>query len=198
VFSSIDQWGRYSWKNQPDIALWNLAQLASALLPLMGGEGDRAVEEATEALDGFRDLYFAAWAEVLRAKTGQGDAALGTELLDVMAEGDADFTNTFRALTVDPEAARGLFAAPERFDAWRRRWEAASPDCAAMRRVNPAVIPRNHRVEAAIRAAYEGDLAPFHRMHEILSDPWEETEANAPYRAPAAPEERVTRTFCGT
>jgi uncharacterized protein YdiU (UPF0061 family) len=198
VFSSIDQWGRYAWKNQPDIALWNLAQLASALLPMMGGDRDRAVEEATAALEEFRGLYFDAWAEVLRAKTGQPDAALGTELLEIMAEGEADFTNTFRALALEPEAAAAGFAEPAQFEAWRQRWETASPDRAAMRRANPAVIPRNHRVEEAIAAAYEGELGPFRRLHEALAAPWDETEANAPYRRSAAPEERVTRTFCGT
>ena len=193
VFSSIDQFGRYAWKNQPDITLWNLAQLATALLPLMG-EREAAVAEATEALDSFRDLYGAAWTRVLGAKIGVADMALGHELLDVMAEAKMDFTNTFRTLATDPEALRG----PARMDAWLDRWRERRPDGAAMRAANPVVIPRNHRVEQAIAAAHAGDLAPFRALTGVLADPWTETTANAPYRLPAAPEERVTATFCGT
>ena len=197
VFSSIDQFGRYAWKNQPDIALWNLAQLATALLPLMG-EREAAVARATEALEGFRDLYAAAWSRVMAAKIGVDDMALAMELLAIMAEGGADFTNTFRALAVAPETARDQLTDRDRFDGWLARWRARDPDGDAMRRANPAVIPRNHRVEQAIVAAQSGDLAPFRALHAVLADPWEETEANAPYRRPAAPGEAVTRTFCGT
>ncbi len=197
VFSSIDQFGRYAWKNQPDIALWNLAQLATALLPLMGDRA-QAVEDATEVLDGFRGLYTVAWTRVLGAKIGVVDMALGHELLDIMAEGQADFTNTFRALTVAPETARDQVTNQDRFDGWFSRWRAAAPDQGAMTRANPALIPRNHQVEAAIQAAYGGDFAPFHALNAALADPWQETETNAPYRRPAAPDERVTHTFCGT
>ncbi|MEM7490198.1 MAG: YdiU family protein [Pseudomonadota bacterium] len=197
VFSSIDQFGRYAWKNQPDIALWNLAQLATALLPLMG-ERAAAVEEATEVLEGFRDLYAAAWTEVMAAKIGVADMDLAMELLDIMAEGQADFTNTFRALTVTPEEARNQVTDRARFDDWFARWQARDPDRTAMARANPAVIPRNHRVQEAIAAAEAGDYAPMHRLAEVLTAPWEEIAANAPYRRPAREGERVTRTFCGT
>ncbi|KIT15889.1 protein adenylyltransferase SelO [Jannaschia aquimarina] len=193
VFSSIDQFGRYAWKNQPDVALWNLAQLATALLPLMG-DREAAVAEATEVLEGFRDLYAAAWTEVLSAKIGVPDMNLGHELLDIMAEQGRDFTNTFRALATTPDRLRD----GGRMDNWLDRWTACEPDDAAMRSANPAVIPRNHRVEEAIAAAYEGDFQPFHDLHAILRDPWTETDANAPYREPASPEQAVTRTFCGT
>ena len=197
VFSSIDQFGRYAWKAQPDVALWNLAQLATALLPLMG-ERDAAVAEATRTLEGFRDLYAAEWRAVLGAKIGVDDVDLGHELLDIMAEGQADFTNTFRALAVDPDAARDQVLNRDRFDDWAGRWWARDPDLVAMRGANPAVIPRNHRVQEAIAAAEAGDYAPMHALSEILSNPWHETEANAPYRIRATAEERVTRTFCGT
>ena len=193
VFSSIDQFGRYAWKNQPDIALWNLAQLATALLPLMG-EREAAVKAATEVLEGFRDLYATAWTAVLSAKIGLDDMNLGHELLDIMAEAGLDFTNTFRALTDDPETLRG----PARLDDWLDRWSALDPDRASMRAANPVVIPRNHRVEAAIAAAYADDLGPFHALHAVLAEPYSATEANAPYRDPARPGERVLRTFCGT
>jgi uncharacterized protein YdiU (UPF0061 family) len=197
VFSSIDQFGRYAWANQPDIALWNLAQLATALLPLMG-ERAAAVEEATEVLDGFRDLYDGAWRRGMAAKIGVDDIQLAMELLAIMAEGQGDFTNTFHALTVAPETARDQVLNRERLDAWLARWRAAGPDRAAMEAANPAIIPRNHRVEEAIAAAYGGDLGPFHALRDVLAEPWRETEANAPYRRPATPDEAVTRTFCGT
>ncbi|UWQ20551.1 YdiU family protein [Jannaschia sp. W003] len=193
VFSSIDQFGRYAWSKQPDIALWNLAQLATALLPVMG-EREAAVREATETLEGFADLFDAAWRRVLGAKIGVNDPALGSELLAIMAEHRLDFTLTFRALAVDGD----VVDAPPRLEDWLARWRGLAPDSEAMRRANPAVIPRNHRVEEAIQAAYAGDLAPFHRLHEVLRDPWTETAANRPFRDPARPEERVERTFCGT
>ncbi|MCK0166426.1 YdiU family protein [Jannaschia sp. S6380] len=197
VFSSIDQFGRYAWSKQPDIALWNLAQLATALLPLMG-DREAAVADATEVLEGFRDLYAKAWTKVMAAKIGMNDMNLAMELLDIMREGGGDFTNTFRALTVDPDVARDQVTCRERFDDWLARWQARSPDNGAMARANPAIIPRNHRVEQAIAAAYEGDLAPFHALNAVLADPWSETEANRPYRVPATDAERVTQTFCGT
>lgn len=197
VFSSIDTGRRYAWKNQPDIALWNLAQLATALLPLMGAR-DAAVEEATEVLDGFRDLYQGEWTRVMAAKIGLYDMSIAMELLDIMSEGQADFTNTFRALTDTPGSARDQFLNRERFDDWRVRWEAMGPNPEAMARANPVVIPRNHRVEAAIQAGYAGDFEPFRAMNAALADPWTATAANASYRAPATVEERVMQTFCGT
>ncbi len=197
VFSAIDAHGRYAWQNQPDIALWNLAQLATALLPLMG-ERAGAVARATEVLDGFRDLYASAWRAVMAGKIGLDDIELAMELLEVMAEGGADFTATFRALATDPDAAPALATEPDKLRDWIDRWLPNDPDLAAMRRANPAVIPRNHRVQESIVAAGAGDLAPFRALSAVLADPWRETEVNAPYRAPAAPHERVTRTFCGT
>ncbi len=197
VFSSIDQFGRYAWKNQPDIALWNLAQLATALLPLMGPR-EAAVAEATEVLEGFRDLYAAEWQAMMAAKIGMDDLPLAMELLDIMAEGAGDFTNTFRALTTAPDTARDQVTNRDRFDGWYAGWAAKNPNVAAMRRANPALIPRNHRVEEAIAAAYAGNLAPFHALNAVLADPWSETEANSPYRRPATADERVTQTFCGT
>ena len=194
VFSSIDHAGRYAWSRQPDVALWNLAQLATALLPLMGEDREAAIREATAALEGFRDLYAEAWTEVLGAKIGVADMNLGHELLDIMREEGLDWTNAFRALAVAPDTLRG----PARLGDWLDRWAARAPDRAAMRAANPAVIARNHRVEEAIAAARRGDLAPFHRLHAVLAAPWEETEANRPFRDPARPEERVTATFCGT
>jgi uncharacterized protein YdiU (UPF0061 family) len=198
VFSSIDAQGRYAYRNQPDIGLWNLAQLATALIPLMGPDRDAAIATLTQALNGFAGLYAAAWETELAAKIGLGreHAGHGAALLDLMAAGGSDFTNTFRALVHG--SARDQIADRTAYDAWHTTWRALGPDDALMARTNPAVIPRNHRVQQAIAAAEAGDDAPFHALWSLLRDPYSETGANAPYRRPATPEQAVTRTFCGT
>jgi len=204
VFSSIDQFGRYAYGNQPRIALWNLAQLASCLLPLMGEEGP-AIEAATEAINRFAELYQSEWLRLFRAKIGlateaEEDATLIAALLSRMAEGRADFTRTFRGLAEGTAAAE--FADPDLFAGWETDWRArlaseADPQ-AVMRAANPAYIPRNHRVEEAIRAATAGDFAPFHRLNAVLARPFERRPEAEGYDAAPEPEERVTRTFCGT
>lgn len=197
VFSSIDTHGRYAWANQPDIALWNLAQLANALL-ILWDDREAGVAEMTEALNGFAPLYQQAWAGTLTTKIGLGPdhIDMGEALLDLMAHNQADFTNTFRALGT-PQA-RDQFTDPAAFDAWEAGWRAQSPDRATITATNPAVIPRNHRVQQAITAAEQGDYAAFHTLNTILADPYSETPENAPYRRPASPQEAVKRTFCGT
>jgi uncharacterized protein YdiU (UPF0061 family) len=199
VFSSIDQFGRYAYRNQPDIALWNLAQLATALL-ILWDDTDAGVAEMTEALERFSGLYGAAWEAKLGAKIGLASSpehvALGVELLGLMAAGASDFTNTFRAL--GGAGARDQIADADGFDAWEVKWRAMGPDMALMARTNPAVIPRNHRVQEAIAACDAGDDAPFMALWEVLRTPFTETPANAPYRRPASVQEAVTRTFCGT
>jgi uncharacterized protein YdiU (UPF0061 family) len=197
VFSSIDQFGRYAYRNQPDIALWNLAQLATALL-ILWDDREAGIAEMTEALNGFSEAYGTAWEAQLAAKIGLSPehVGLGVELLGLMAAGASDFTNTFRALGTP--AARDQITDRDAFDAWEARWHALGPDTALMARTNPAVIPRNHRVQEAITACDAGDDGPFHALWTVLQDPYTETETNAPYRRPATPDEAVTRTFCGT
>ena len=205
VFSSIDQFGRYAYARQPDIAIWNLAQLATALLPLMG-ERAAAIETATEAVHRFPAVFAEHWLARFRAKLGlttaeDDDSALIQSLLDRMAQGGADFTNTFRALA--GRDARGQFTDPGAHDTWAPVWQArlaregATPGQAAerMARVNPAIIPRNHRVEQAIQAALHGDFAPFHTLTEALQTPFTE---NAELARPPTDGEAVTQTFCGT
>ncbi|WP_414897423.1 protein adenylyltransferase SelO [Rhodovulum sp. YEN HP10] len=209
VFSSIDAYGRYAYDRQADIAAWNLAQLASALLPLIDPDRDRAIEQATAAMHGFPDLFKAAWLEVFRPKIGlagaePGDAELIHGLLDLMAAERADFTNTFRDLA-EGRAGAG-FRDRAGFGDWARDWtarlgrEAATqPEAEArMRAANPAFIPRNHRIEAAISAAAEGDLAPFRRLQEVLERPFETRPGAEDLRAPPAPHQEVLQTFCGT
>ena len=204
VFSSIDQFGRYAYGNQPRIAVWNLAQFASCLLPLMG-EQEAAIEAATASINRFPEIYEAEWLRRFRAKIGlvteeDGDAGLIEALLTRMAEGSADFTRTFRGLAEGNAAAE--FADPAAFDTWAEGWQArlareADP-AVTMRGANPAYIARNHRVEEAIQAAVTGDYTPFHRLNAILARPFEDQPDAAEYRAAPAEDEVVTRTFCGT
>jgi uncharacterized protein YdiU (UPF0061 family) len=211
VFSSIDQFGRYAYANQPQIAAWNLAQLATALLPLMP-DRDAAIEAFTEAVNGFAGRFDTEWHAVLRAKLGlateeEDDIALAFDLLNRMAQGGADFTQTFRALSTDaPEAAASAFAAPAAFAPWLETYRArlareARPPAArvaAMQAVNPALIARNHRVEEAIQAALAGNLSPFHRLNAALADPFTDRRSIEDLQTPPAEAERVTETFCGT
>ena len=175
VFSSIDHTGRYAYANQPGIALWNLTRLAETLLPLLADDQDRAITEAQEALSAFAPRFEAAFHAGLRRKLGlfterDEDLALAQDLLNAMAANHADFTLTFRRLSeaaADPagdEPVRRLFDDPQAFDAWAVRWrqrlgeepQDGEARRAAMQAVNPAFIPRNHRVEAMIQAAVSG------------------------------------------
>jgi protein adenylyltransferase len=217
VFSSIDETGRYAYANQPRIALWNLTRLAECLLPLLSDDQDQAVEQAQTILADFPETFSAAYQAGLRRKIGlfdtrDGDEALVQDLLDAMARGKADFTLTFRRLSeaaadasVDGKV-RDLFAEPALFDEWATRWrrriadEPRSPAerRAAMRAVNPAFIPRNHRIEAVIQAAVAGDYAPFEELVTVLSNPYDDQPAFAAYADPPEPDQRVLQTFCGT
>ena len=202
VFSSIDHYGRYAYVNQPDIAVWNLAQLATALLPLSENR-DEAIEAFTEAVNRFPELFREAWAAIFRRKIGlsiaeDGDVPLLHALMDRMAENQADFTNTFRALVTGN--ARDQFTDPTAFDAWEIDWKARlarekDPE-AVMRAANPAIIPRNHRIEEMIQAAVDGNRAPFDRLMEALVTPFEDRSDDLTH--PPQPNEVVHQTFCGT
>ena len=198
VFSSIDRGGRYAYANQPGIAAWNMAQLATSLLPLEG-DRDAALPGYQDAVDAFAPAYQAEWLRLFRAKLGltgeaEGDRALIEGLLGAMAEGGADFTNTFHALATGERAP--IEALPGGAE-WLDAWDARGPkDEDAMRAASPAIIPRNHRIEAVIAAAVQGDLVPFHALHAALADPF--GPAPEGYDAPPRPEEVVAATFCGT
>ncbi len=215
VFSSIDHGGRYAYGNQPPIAQWNLARLAEALLPLCGAEPAAALAAATELLDSFPDRYRAHWVGGMQAKLGLADGtgddeALIDDLLGLLEAQAVDFTQCFRALAAsargDAAPARALFAESAAFDAWSQRWgdqlsvRAADAEtvAAAMDRVNPIYIPRNHEVEEALAAATAGDLEPFDRLVDALAQPFDERPGLERYAAPAPPEFGCYRTFCGT
>lgn len=219
VFSSIDHMGRYAFGNQSSILQWNLAKLADCLVPIIDDDIDKARGLAQAVINDFPAVFESELTIVLRTKLGLFDAedndlALAFELLESMAEGKADFTNTFRALAdiADPEInenndVRKEFETSHAFDVWMKRWQArlgqekvnVARRKASMRAVNPAVIPRNHLVAAAIRAAEEeDDFQPFNALVDQVSRPFDDRPDRSVYTRPPAPEEVVRQTFCGT
>ncbi|WP_437689779.1 protein adenylyltransferase SelO [Sorangium sp. So ce176] len=220
-FSSIDRGGRYAFGNQPRIAQWNMARLAEALLPLLADDKEEAVRVATERVQGFTGLFIAAHEHVLRAKLGlvreeEEDLALAADLLDLLAANGVDYTVFFRRLcaaAADPAAdaqVASLFADPGAFRSWAEAWRQRiaredvarvddSARASAMRLVNPAFIPRNHRIEALIQAAVlRGDFEPFETLVRVLERPYEDQPEFAYLSEPPQVEERVQHTFCGT
>jgi uncharacterized protein YdiU (UPF0061 family) len=220
VFSSIDHAGRYAYANQPGIAQWNLARLAETLLPLIDADADKAVGLATEVLDSFIAQFDANFLGAMRRKIGlaaavEDDADLINRLLTTMHDAGADFTLTFRRLALEAEgpaaggrpALRELFGADSAIEAWLRDWhrrlandpQSAAERAAGMRGVNPAFVPRNHRVEAALSAASNsGNYQPFQQLLGILQKPYAEQPEHASYGQPPEPSQHVFKTFCGT
>ncbi|MBR2514109.1 MAG: YdiU family protein [Halomonas sp.] len=217
VFSSIDQGRRYAFDNQPTIAQWNLARFAETLLPLMREDGDAVVEQATDIIRRFEPLFDAEQRRLHADKLGltaDSDQAvpLMKGLESHMHQGRMDMTATFDALThyaetlseQHKEALLALTTEPRELAAWLATWQveqAASQNSerlATMRRANPVIIPRNHRVQEVIDAAYEGDFAPFHTLLAVVTQPYDESEEARRLAAPATENEQVLRTFCGT
>ena len=199
VFSSIDHMGRYAWDKQPGIALWNLTRLAESLLPLLADVQETAIEIAKEELALFMPAFEQHFEEIMRAKLGWrgADADDGERIAAIfrlMMERGDDFTLFFRSLT---RIAAGEAPEDEALAAWRER-AGATPDVETMRRANPIFIARNHRVEEALAAANDGDLAPTHRLLKVLAQPFRESPDDADLESPPAPEEEVLQTFCGT
>jgi uncharacterized protein YdiU (UPF0061 family) len=190
VFSSIDTEGRYSYKNQPAIGAWNLSRFAESLLPLLHKNKNEAVEIAQREIANFLESFNENWLKGMRAKLGISneepqDADLFAELLDLMAAQKSDFTNTFRTQSF-PKA-------------WHKKWldrlsrqPQSTPDA---KKHNPAVIPRNHRVEEALAAADEGDFSVMDKLLAALSKPYENSEE---YSRLPAPDSCGYKTFCGT
>jgi uncharacterized protein YdiU (UPF0061 family) len=177
---------------------------------------DKAIAAANESLKAFDSLYQVAYAAGMGRKLGfarsrDGDQALIQDL-HRMADYQADFTATFRPLceaSTDPSRdadVRALVSDPAAYDAWAPGWRArlAQEDDAPesrrtrMRSVNPAFIPRNHRIEAAIRDAEVGRYDTFHELNNVLARPYEDQPQSARYTQPPAPHEEVLQTFCGT
>ncbi|WP_447529673.1 protein adenylyltransferase SelO [Vreelandella sp. TE19] len=217
VYSSIDEGGRYAFSNQPAAAQWNLARFAETLLPLMNVQGEEGVERAVEVIRGF-DTHFDHVRRQLRiAKLGLEEDApeladtLMDELETLMQQGRMDMTATFDALThyaidfddASREALLALSQTPKALDVWLETWRGSELAEHAtrqhtMRRANPVVIPRNHRVKEVIDAALQGDFAPFHTLLAAVTHPFDESSSARRLAAPATSSEQVLRTFCGT
>lgn len=209
VYSSIDETGRYAYRNQPLVAEWNLARLAESLLPLLHADQERAVKLAVEALDGFRRQYSAAWSAGMNAKLGLREglddgvtSPLVDELVALLQESRPDYTSLFRHLGKAARGqdgpARGMMVDLAAFDAWLGRWRALTPDADAMDRVNPVYIPRNHLVEDVLTAATNGNTGPLERLLEAVGSPYEDRPGLEHYAAPAPESFGPYRTFCGT
>lgn len=211
VFSSIDVQGRYAYGNQPYIAGWNLARFAETLLPLLHENEEEAVKLAQDAISDFMELYHSHWLAGMRAKLGlfneeTQDESLIEDLLNMMQKYRADYTNTFRALTFDKVEDTDLFGTPE-FAQWHELWQARldrqeeskAASHQLMWNSNPALIPRNHRVEAALEAAVkQGDYSVMEQLLEVLSSPYSHTPEQEEYCTVPAPSTRPYQTFCGT
>jgi len=223
VFSSIDKMGRYAYANQPAAAQWNLSNFAQALLPLMNDDQDAALAQAQALLDEFPQHYQVAYSQCMLAKIGiseqhseeslSDDIQLLAELLDLMAESNADFTLTFSYLTntiattsdatIDTSA---YFEAPAALQAWIEKWQqrlaqqtiSKEQQHALMQQHNPVLIPRNHQIEACIQSAVEDDFKPFNDLVDALQRPFNPDEQYRHLAVPPKAGEMVTQTFCGT
>lgn len=211
VFSSIDYHGRYRYDNQSRIAQWDLARFAETLLPLLHAEQEKALALAQAAIQDFPDIFQRCWLNGMRKKLGlfteeAEDGLLIEALLTLMHKHQADYTNSFRALSAAYLPEDDLFK-DDAFAAWQAQWRARLSRQSAslqasfdlMRANNPAVLPRNHRVEEALAAASDyGDYAVLARLLAAVSEPYAELPEYAAYRAPPTACERVRQTFCGT
>lgn len=211
VFSSIDTRGRYAYGNQPNIGAWNLARFAETLLPLLHVDQEQAVKLAQDEVTNFSELHHCNWLAGMRAKLGifneePEDETLVEDLLSIMYKYGADYTNTFRALTLDKPEDTGLFDTTE-FKQWHEQWQARLgrqeeskvSSQQLMRKSNPAVIPRNHRVEATLEAAVKhGDYGVMKRLLHVLSNPYAYAKEQDEYTTLPEESSRPYRTFCGT
>lgn len=210
VFSSIDSYGRYSYGNQPQIAGWNLARFAETLLPLLHDSEEKALEIANDIISSFPKLYYDFWLKGMRKKLGmiQGeveDETIVKELLGLMEKYKADFTNTFRALTMGELCGIELLGMDE-FIQWKEKWKTRLEKehktkeeiKQVMKDNNPAVIPRNHRVEEALEAANKGDYSKMEKLLQVLSNPYAYSSEQDEYTSLPEILDVPYRTFCGT
>jgi serine/tyrosine/threonine adenylyltransferase len=212
VFSSIDEGSRYAFGNQPAIAQWNLAVLASALLPLVHPEREQAAPVMQELINDFVPIYEARWFVMMCSKLGltnpnaTDDGQLIQDLLDWMEREQADYTLTFRVIAQGVSATDPAHYQSNDFARWHQRWSARITGQAGgltaaqtlMQRANPVFIPRNHMVEAALSAAESGDLEPFNTLLAVCERPYETQAGREAYANPPAGGDMGYQTFCGT
>jgi uncharacterized protein YdiU (UPF0061 family) len=214
VFSSIDSGGRYAFGNQPAVLKWNLARFAETLLALIDSTPDDAITAVTAVLNTFDERYHGHYAAGMAAKLGLADKPIDRPLVDdlltLMEAHGADWTGTFRALADElrgiPTPLDGLVPR-EQIGPWLERWRgaltthgrAATETADTMDSVNPLYIPRNHQLDAALRAATDGDLAPFEKLLEVVTHPFDRRDEWSDYATPAPQVFSETfQTFCGT
>jgi uncharacterized protein YdiU (UPF0061 family) len=211
VFSSIDTQSRYAYGNQPYIGAWNLARFAETLLPLLHEDEEQAVKIAQDAVSVYSGLYSNHWLKGMRAKLGifneeLQDESMIEDLFSIMHKNGADYTNTFRALTIGKLDGMALFDTEE-FTQWHEQWQvrlgrqekSKDDSYELMRKSNPAVIPRNHRVEEALEAAVKrGDYSVMDKLLHVLSKPFAYSDEQAEYCSLPVPSKRAYKTFCGT
>lgn len=210
VFSSIDIYGRYAYKNQPNMAVWNLARFAETLLPLLSTDQDEAINLAEDALAEFSEIFKNNWISGMRSKLGifneeTEDEELIKNLLSIMQKYKADYTNTFRALTIDNLNGSEIFNSEE-FKEWYKMWQERlsrqdkSKDLSKklMKSSNPSVIPRNHRVEEALEAAEKGDYSVMDKLLDVLINPFEYSKDQEEYAKLPKPSSCKYKTYCGT
>lgn len=211
VFSSIDRNGRYAYGNQPNIGAWNLARFAESLLPLLSEDNDEAINLAQDAISEFSRIYKESWYSGMRAKLGlfneeKEDEHLIEGLLSIMKKYGADYTNTFRELTLENKESTGMNGKKE-FDRWYQLWqqrltrqtESREEIIQLMKNTNPAVIPRNHRVEEALEQAVKnGDYSYMNSLLKVLKNPYEYSKDQDEYAEIPRITNTSYKTFCGT
>jgi serine/tyrosine/threonine adenylyltransferase len=197
VFSSIDEYGRYAWDQQPAIGLWNLTRFAESLLSLLAEDQDKAVECARAALEKFYPQFEHAFELGMLRKLGISnhhpeDGAFIADMLRILMDEKHDYTLFFRELT------RGNSTSANADALWKKRLDGAAPAIETMRKANPIYIARNHHVEAALKEAETGNMTRFETMVSLLKTPFTEQPNMAGFEAAPLPDEEVTQTFCGT
>jgi len=210
VFSSIDQYGRYAFFNQPGIAKWNLARFAECLVPLISEDKNTGVQIATEIVNSFSEIYQKNWFEMMRKKLGllgedANDEKLVIDLLNWMHKKKADYTNTFCFL-MNPNFKDKKIYNDESFLYWKKQWQdrlkingnSSEESLKLMRSSNPLIIPRNHKVEEALDSANNGDLNPTKNLLKILEKPYEDKKEINEYQSSEPPSNKIYKTFCGT
>jgi serine/tyrosine/threonine adenylyltransferase len=208
VFSSIDKFGRYSFSNQPPITKWNLARLAECLIPLIKKNEDQAIKIATEIIDNFQNIYEIKWLNMMRDKLGlfgedKDDLKLINNLLNWMQSNQADYTNTFCYLMNISSIQDQIYKDKDFID-WSKNWEkrilinggSKENSLKLMKKNNPIVIPRNHKVEEALEAANNNDLKPMYDLLSILKKPYTKQINIEKFQAPS--NNQNYQTFCGT
>ena len=209
VFSSIDKMGRYAYCNQPIITKWNLARLAECLIPLIDTNQNKSIELATEIINSFEKKYEEKWMEMMRHKLGlsildEKDKFLILDLLTWMHQHKADYTNTFCYL-MNEKIQNDKIYTDGHFKIWKKRWQERlkkekniqDKSIELMKKNNPIVIPRNHKIEEVLNAAQEDNLKPYLRLLEILKKPYSSREDLKDYQTLSNSDEKY-KTFCGT